>query len=184
LDRAVGDRVVNFALVAISDDLGFAVVIELEDGAVATDAETAADASVLIDFRFLISHCDFLQKSSAIIKGTLWKGNYASFLSCGFKKHLYSFRISAMETRMEKYKKYREEIALMADESFPQFQGKTSFLNEKDGVMGGDSLPKKCSPYYLYAKRLRKRPIILLIIFLLFAIGFAVWFNFLQGRKV
>lgn len=85
---------------------------------------------------------------------------------------------------MEKYKKYREEIALMADESFPQFKGKTSFLNEGNAAMDDGSLPKKSSPYYLYAKRLRKRPVILLIVFLLFVVGFAVWFYFLQGRKV
>lgn len=87
-----------------------------------------------------------------------------------------------METRMEKYQKYREEIRHMAEESFPQAKANLSASPrvaglEDDGPVG------KNSPYYLYAKRLRKRTLILLGVSVLFAVGFIVWFFLLQGRK-
>ncbi len=85
-----------------------------------------------------------------------------------------------METRMERYRKYRDEIRNMADESFPQAKKTPSFPEQPEL----DSDPSgKNSPYYLYAKRLRKRTLILLGLFLLCVVGFIVWFFLLQGRK-
>ena len=88
-----------------------------------------------------------------------------------------------METRMEKYRKYRDDIRHMADESFPQAKGKPSLLVSEEALKD-DGPSGKNSPYYLYAKRLRKRTLILLCLFLLAAVGFVVWFFLLQGRKV
>lgn len=81
---------------------------------------------------------------------------------------------------MERYRKYREEIRNTADESFPQAKGPSS-LKRMDL---DDSPSGKNSPYHLYAKRLRKRTLILLGLFALFIVGFIVWFFLLQGRKV
>ncbi len=184
LDRAVGDGIVNFSLVAVRNNSGFAVVIELEDRAVAADAKTAANAGVLVNFRFLVSHFDFPPKIFAIIKADRKKGNKRKKgLPYGFKKRFYSFRINAMETRMEKYRKYREEIRHMAEESFPQAKAKLSASPQKVELEDDAPLGKN-SPYYLYAKRLRKRTLILLGTFALLIVGFIVWFFLLQGRKV
>ena len=83
---------------------------------------------------------------------------------------------------MEKYRKYREEIRHMAEESFPQAKGKLS-VSSSEIELDNDAPVGKNSPYYLYAKRLRKRTLILLVIFALFIVGFIVWFFLLQGRK-
>ena len=87
-----------------------------------------------------------------------------------------------METRMEKYRKYREEIRHMAEESFPQIKAKLSSSPQKM-ELEDDAPVGKNSPYYLYAKRLRKRTLILLGVFALFVVGFIVRFFLLQGRK-
>ena len=82
---------------------------------------------------------------------------------------------------MERYRKYRDEIRNMAEESFPQAKSGSPLPKG----MEFDSDPAgKNSPYHLYAKRLRKRTLILLGLFLLCAVGFIVWFFLLQGRKV
>ena len=88
-----------------------------------------------------------------------------------------------METRMEKYRKFREEIRLMADESFPQSEGRVKTSSPSDALSEMSSVDGKNSPYHLYAKRLRKRTLIVLGLFFLALIGFAVWFFLLQGRK-
>ncbi len=83
---------------------------------------------------------------------------------------------------MEKYQKYREEIRHMAEESFPQAKAKLSAPPQMAGLEDDGPVGKN-SPYYLYAKRLRKRTLILLGAFVLFVVGFIVWFFLLQGRK-
>ncbi len=105
-----------------------------------------------------------------------------NWLPYGFKKPFYSFRINVMETRMEKYQKYRDEIRHMAEESFPQAKAKLSSSPQKMEIES-ESPAGKNSPYYLYARRLRKRTLILLGLFALCIIGFIVWFFLLQGRK-
>ncbi len=83
---------------------------------------------------------------------------------------------------MEKYRKYREEIRHMADESFPQAKAALSNPSPEIGLENEAPIGKN-SPYYLYAKRLRKRTLILLGLFALLLVGFIVWFFLLQGRK-
>lgn len=91
-----------------------------------------------------------------------------------------------METRMERYRKYRYEIRHMADDAFPQSNAGSGGLN---GQNPGDVLRKDLSssdlksPYPLYRKRILKRYLILSIAFLVTLIVFLVWFFAMQSRS-
>ena len=108
-----------------------------------------------------------------------------------FPKSRYSFRIGGMETRMEKYRKFRDEIRHMADECFPQAEENPQLKELESRAPGAfvqqaiaSQSSDKNSPYRLYAKRIRKRNLVLLGFFLAALVGFIVWFLLLQGRKV
>ncbi|HBS02289.1 MAG TPA: hypothetical protein DEA63_00230 [Firmicutes bacterium] len=96
-----------------------------------------------------------------------------------------------METRMEKYRKFRDEIRHMADECFPQAEENPQLKELGTKAPGAfvqqaiaSKMSDKTSPYRLYAKRIRRRNLILFGFFVVALVGFIVWFLLLQGRKI
>ena len=111
-----------------------------------------------------------------------------------------------METRKEKYRKYREEIIHMADEFFPSASEKRYAISAADekilgtarragnAISFGDMLhsdveindqffsEKTLSPYAAYRERRRKGVILKLIALALVVIGLIVWYFLIQGR--
>ena len=101
--------------------------------------------------------------------------------------------IKAMETRMERYAKYREQIKRMSPDEFtPKKVNKDEMESVKDAVapelsFAYDEQPsdtgRNSAPYSLYLKK-RKRWLVVKIIALALAIaGFIVWWFLMQGRK-
>ena len=98
-----------------------------------------------------------------------------------------------METRMERYAKYRESIKRMAPDQFPPRKSEpinsSSSDNEDFPVPTYESLMEegkenaRTGPYSLYLKRRRRNLAIKLIVLVLVAAGFLVWWFLLQGRK-
>ncbi len=52
LDRAVGDGIRDSFFITFGDDIGFAFIVEREDLGMGANAQTAADAGVLINAGF------------------------------------------------------------------------------------------------------------------------------------
>lgn len=96
----------------------------------------------------------------------------------------------AMETRMERYAKYRESIKRMAPEEFETRKG------VKKDPEQAESLPdysydsaiqegvenESSGPYSLYLRRRRKWLILKVVCLVLAIAGFLVWWFLMQGR--
>ena len=111
-----------------------------------------------------------------------------------------------METRKEKYRKYREEIIHMADEFFPSASSKRYRISEADqkilgtakragsAISFGDMLhseiesnsdfgsEKTVSPYDAYLRRKRKALLFKFAALFLAAAGLIVWYFIIRGR--
>ena len=89
-----------------------------------------------------------------------------------------------METRKERYAKYREQIATMPDEQFRQSPSPLSSGDEFFSDEGG--LPSSNGPRGPYSAYLRHRRISLWIklgLFGLAIIGFVLWYFLLIARS-
>lgn len=99
-----------------------------------------------------------------------------------------------METRMERYAKYREQIKRMPASGFPSRQASSdnpestakqvpeqpAFSYEEEGFANGLS---KNSPYSIYARKKRINFLIKILV-TAFIIGlFVAWWFLLQGRR-
>lgn len=97
-----------------------------------------------------------------------------------------------METRMERYAKYRDQIRRMPPEQFQSKKVAKSDLDAaKDAVApelsitdgGNGKTGRNSAPYSLYLKR-RKRWLVVKIVALVLAVGaFVLWWFLLQGRR-
>ncbi len=94
-----------------------------------------------------------------------------------------------METRMERYAKYREQIRRMAPMDFPSADSRGKARESIDPEFSmpyddeGFEEVAHNGPYLLYLSR-RKRWLVIKIVLLLLAIGgFVLWWFLLQGRK-
>ena len=89
----------------------------------------------------------------------------------------------AMETRKERYSKYREQIRHMREGEFPKVDnGTTSVAAE-----GGDvpSVPNQLGtilPYELYLRHRRKMLVFKVLALALVIAGFVVWWFLMQRR--
>ena len=100
-----------------------------------------------------------------------------------------------METRMERYAKYREQIKRMPSEQFASYKTNKSDLEAaKEAVPAVDSLsggstssaPKSkgnSGPYSLYLRKRKRWLLIKLVSFVVVAGIFVLWWFLLQGRK-
>ena len=112
-----------------------------------------------------------------------------------------------METRKEKYRKYREEIIHMADEFFPSASKKRYRISAADekilgtakragsaisfgdmlhsGLEGNDltSSEKSLSPYAAYCQRRRKSIIFKFVALALVAAALITWYFLIKGRS-
>lgn len=97
-----------------------------------------------------------------------------------------------METRTERYTRYRERIKNMSDMEFPRTQeGRDSFsameakLSGSAISMPGDPVQNyglSNSPYLLYLKKQRKIFVLKVIFALLVIGGLVAWYILMQGR--
>ncbi len=100
-----------------------------------------------------------------------------------------------METRMERYAKYRESIKRMAPEEFePRKIDSSAEAAVKDATLPDLSFSydaalqeegshNRTGPYSLYLKRRKRWLLIKAICLLVVATIFIVWWFLLQGRK-
>ena len=94
-----------------------------------------------------------------------------------------------METRTERYTRYRERIKTMSEMEFPRTkEGKESFshleaeLASASIATSQESSLANSSPYHFYLHRKRVSLVIKVVLALAIIAGLAVWFYFLQGR--
>lgn len=96
-----------------------------------------------------------------------------------------------METRMERFARYREEIKRMAPERFPtRKESEGEFESAKEATLPQHFSPgdeegreSKSGPYYLYLRRRKKMFAVKIIALILVVAVFAIWWFLLQGRK-
>ena len=98
-----------------------------------------------------------------------------------------------METRTERYTRYRERIKSMSEMEFPKtVESKASFSAMEAELSGSaisinasgtPSYGLSTSPYRLYLRRQRVYVVLKVILAILVASGLAVWAVFLFGRK-
>ena len=97
-----------------------------------------------------------------------------------------------METRMERYAKYREQIKHMAPEQFVSAKDAKAKGDETDEPIVNLSLADEVAnaenkantgPYSLYLKRRRRFLIVKIVALVLVVVAFIVWWFLLQGRK-
>ncbi len=110
-----------------------------------------------------------------------------------------------MQTRMEKHRKYREEIRQTPDSAFERYQTASMSLSSADyqvldradtpnaaisyGALlesankSEDPFYKNETPYQVYLRRRKNRLIFELVLLGLALIGMVVWFVLLQGRR-
>ena len=97
-----------------------------------------------------------------------------------------------METRMERYAKYREQIKHMAPEQFVSAKKVGANQDETEESLANLSLADEVAnaeskvnsgPYSLYLKRRRRFLIAKIVALVLVVVAFVVWWFLLQGRK-
>lgn len=100
-----------------------------------------------------------------------------------------------METRMERFAKYRESIRRMAPEEFAAHKvgnKEAEAVNEAvlpdfstnfDGGIQSDEGTTTSGPYSLYLKRRKRWLVVKLVCFAVVAAIFVVWWFLMQGRK-
>lgn len=97
-----------------------------------------------------------------------------------------------METRMERYAKYREQIRRMPEDQFAKQQDHKAQADseepspiEKVEELAGIDQPtsKPQGPYALYLKGRRRFLALKLVLFVLVLAAFIVWWFLMQGRK-
>ena len=89
-----------------------------------------------------------------------------------------------METRKERYLKYREQIRHMREEDFPK-EKTSSTANEGTSQITVGAVSDQLGailPYQLYLKHRRKLLAIKIVTFVLVAGGFVVWWFLMQRR--
>ena len=105
-----------------------------------------------------------------------------------------------METRKEKYRKYREEIVHMADEFFPSESEKRYRISQADekilttakragnSISFGEMLQgeveenKSVSPYVAYRQRKSKALIFKFVALVAVAVALTIWYFLIKGR--
>ena len=96
-----------------------------------------------------------------------------------------------METRAERYTRYRERIKNMSEMEFPKTkEGKKSF-SEMEARLSGSAISLSGetpnyglnnAPYRIYLKKRRRIFLLKVIVSLLLIAGLVVWYLLMQGR--
>ena len=94
-----------------------------------------------------------------------------------------------VETRKERYSKYREQIRHMREEEFPKAgrvaEGESASVEavaSDGGAVLSQSQPSSMLPYELYLHHRYKMLAVKIIAFALTVVGFVVWWLLMQGR--
>ncbi len=90
-----------------------------------------------------------------------------------------------METRKERYSKYREQIRHMREEDFPKGK-RTSHSENASGSQDNAAVvsqqPSSMLPYDLYLNHRHKMVALKIIAFAIAVAAFVVWWILMQGR--
>ncbi len=93
-----------------------------------------------------------------------------------------SIRIVLMETRKERYAKYREQIRHMRDGEFPKPSSEEGVSNASNGGATVSEQSGAMMPYALYLRHRRRMLAFKVFAFVLAVAGFVVWWFLMQGR--
>ena len=102
-----------------------------------------------------------------------------------FRSGALSIRIYAMETRMERYAKYREQIRHMREEDFPKKGNADNTSSDSVATFAPAEVSEQSaivSPYGLYLRHRHKMLAVKIVALALVIAAFAVWWILMQGR--
>ncbi len=102
-----------------------------------------------------------------------------------FRSGALSIRMIGMETRRERYAKYREQIRHMREEDFPKGGNAGATSAEASATIGPAEISDQSSamlPYDLYLRHRYKTLAIKIIALVLTIAAFIVWWVLMQGR--
>lgn len=87
-----------------------------------------------------------------------------------------------METRKERYAKYREQIRHMRDGEFPKASTGEDVSAASNATVTVSESSGDMMPYALYLRHRRKMLAFKVLAFVLATSGFVVWWFLMQGR--